>query len=280
MRLHSAALDAARRSRSREAHAPVLARRGDDARRCPAACALRALSIRIRMICATRSGSQERLDRLAANAQLQVRVVRGERRQELRGDGPRELARRRSARGAARASRPPGARGPAGPSRACRSRSTCSRSWSRKRRARLVVEVLVLQQLEEAAEREDRRAQLVRRGGDEALARASSSCGELALHVVERCASCAELVLAVDREARARSRRRRRAGRRSPCARTRPPSERADEERGEHREGQRDDRGDDDPRAHEVDAALARRRSGVGVRRRRSRRRARRPVRR
>ena len=37
--------------------------------------------------------------------------------------------------------------------------------------ARLVVEVLVLEQLEEAAEREQRGAQLVRGGGDEALAR-------------------------------------------------------------------------------------------------------------
>ena len=36
---------------------------------------------------------------------------------------------------------------------------------------RLVVEVLVLEQLHEAAEREDRRAQLVRCGGDEFLAR-------------------------------------------------------------------------------------------------------------
>ena len=41
-----------------------------------------------------------------------------------------------------------------------------------ERVARLGVEVLVLEQLEEAAEREDRRAQLVRGGRDEALARA------------------------------------------------------------------------------------------------------------
>ena len=68
-------------------------------------------------------------------------------------------------------------------------------------RARLGVEVLVLEQLEEPAEREDRRAQLVRRGRDEALAR-GVELGELALHVVERDRELAELVVAVDREAR------------------------------------------------------------------------------
>src|SRR5205823_5723724 len=59
--------------------------------------------------------------------------------------------------------------------------------------ARLVVEVLVLEQLEEAAEREDRRAQLVRRGCDEPLA-GVLELGELALHVVQRARQAAELV--------------------------------------------------------------------------------------
>ena len=64
---------------------------------------------------------------------------------------------------------------------------------------RLVVEVLVLEQLEEAAEREDRRTQLVRRGRDEAPAR-GLDLGELALHVVQRARELAELVVAVGRE--------------------------------------------------------------------------------
>ena len=50
---------------------------------------------------------------------------------------------------------------------------------------RLVVELLVLEQLDEAAEREDRRAQLVRGVGDELLARAVDAA-ELLLHLVER----------------------------------------------------------------------------------------------
>ena len=61
---------------------------------------------------------------------------------------------------------------------------------------RLLVEVLVGEQLEEAAEREDRRAQLVRRGGDELLARAVEP-RELVLHVVERGRELAELVVGV-----------------------------------------------------------------------------------
>ena len=50
--------------------------------------------------------------------------------------------------------------------------------------ARLLVEVLVLEQLHEAAEREDRRAQLVRGRGDELLARHVDPA-ELLLHLVE-----------------------------------------------------------------------------------------------
>ena len=44
------------------------------------------------MICATRSGSHVGLHGLPADAQLEVRVVRGEGRQELRGDRLGELA--------------------------------------------------------------------------------------------------------------------------------------------------------------------------------------------
>ena len=62
--------------------------------------------------------------------------------------------------------------------------------------ARLVVELLVGQQLEEPAEREDRRAQLVRGGGDELLARPVEP-GELVLHVVERGRELAQLVVGV-----------------------------------------------------------------------------------
>ena len=66
---------------------------------------------------------------------------------------------------------------------------------------RLVVELLVLEQLEEAAEREDRRAQLVRRRRDEAPPR-GLDLRELALHVVERAGELAELVVAVGGEDR------------------------------------------------------------------------------
>ena len=81
------------------------------------------------------------------------------------------------------------------------SRSTWSRSWRRNCVARLLVELLVGEQLEEAAEREDRRAQLVRGGGDEALAR-RVELGELAAHVVELAGQLAELVVGSTRERR------------------------------------------------------------------------------
>ena len=70
-----------------------------------------------------------------------------------------------------------------------------------KRRAVVLVEVLLLQQLQEPAEREQRRAQLVRRGRDEALARVVE-LGELAAHLLQRVGELAELVVRVDREAR------------------------------------------------------------------------------
>ena len=66
--------------------------------------------------------------------------------------------------------------------------------------ARLLVELLVLEQLEEAAEREERRAQLVRGLRDELLARVVEP-RELALHVVEGGAELAELVVGVGLDA-------------------------------------------------------------------------------
>ena len=59
--------------------------------------------------------------------------------------------------------------------------------------ARVRVEVLLGQELEEPAQREERRAQLVRRIGDEVLARAVD-LGEPGLHEVERARHLAELV--------------------------------------------------------------------------------------
>ena len=58
----------------------------------------------------------------------------------------------------------------------------------------LLVEVLVLEQLEEPADREDRRAQLVRGGRDEPLA-AAIQLGELLLHLVQRAPEPPELLL-------------------------------------------------------------------------------------
>src|SRR4029078_13533353 len=60
----------------------------------------------------------------------------------------------------------------------------------------LLVEVLVGEQLEEAAEREDRRPQLVRRRCDELLARPVDRA-ERVLHVVERGGELPELVVRV-----------------------------------------------------------------------------------
>ena len=79
-------------------------------------------------------------------------------------------------------------------------RSTCARIWAQEHLPGLRVELLVGEQLEEAAEREDRRAQLVRGGRDEALAR-GVELGQLTAHVVQRARQLPDLVLAVDREA-------------------------------------------------------------------------------
>ena len=63
------------------------------------------------------------------------------------------------------------------------------------------VELLVLEQLDEPAEREDRRAQLVRGVRDELAPRAVDAL-ELSLHLVERARELPELVLGVHRERR------------------------------------------------------------------------------
>ena len=62
--------------------------------------------------------------------------------------------------------------------------------------------VLVLEQLDEAAEAEDRRAQLVRGVGDELFA-GSVELGQAALHFVEGAGELAELARGVDRDAAA-----------------------------------------------------------------------------
>ena len=74
----------------------------------------------------------------------------------------------------------------------CR-RSTCSRIVREELGARVRVELLVLEQLDEAAEGEDRRAQLVRGVGDELLA-ARCRAREASLHLVEGARELAELV--------------------------------------------------------------------------------------
>ena len=66
-------------------------------------------------------------------------------------------------------------------------------------RAGLGIQILVLEQLDEPAQREDRRPQLVRRGRDELLAR-RLELGELVLHLVERDRELPQLVARVDRD--------------------------------------------------------------------------------
>ena len=172
--LQVAALDAGAEVGHRQPHAPVAPRRGRGRRRCRPACG----SARCR------SGSAGSAP--PAQGRTRPRPVRRsrrssrcdscarERRRELGGDALGELA--DVGRLGAQLERAASSRDRSSSSVASlRRRSTCSRSWSRNGRARLLVEVLVLEQLEEAAEREDRRAQLVRGGGDELLARAVSS---------------------------------------------------------------------------------------------------------
>ena len=114
--------------------------------------------------------------------------------------------------------------------------------------SRLVVELLVLDQLEEAAQREDRRAQLVAGGRDEAPASVLEAL-ELALHVRERLREAPELVArgvgevrleVADRDAL-----------RDPLEAQQAHRQRArDEHAGEQRDEQRDRGREQDPRAH------------------------------
>ena len=147
------------------------------------------------MTCATRSGSHVDLDRLGPSAHLQLGVVRGERGRELAGDLARELAHvGRLGPQLERAGLQPREVEQLG--RELAHARDLAAQLGEELGARLLVELLVLQQLEEAAEREDRRAQLVRRGRDELLARRVEP-RELALHVVERGRELAELVVRV-----------------------------------------------------------------------------------
>jgi hypothetical protein len=110
--------------------------------------------------------------------------------------------------------------------------------------AGLLVELLVLDQLEEAAEREDRRAELVRGGGDEALA-GGVELLQLELHLVERRGELAELVGRVDQEAPAEVAAGHPAGR--PLESLDPQAEGAGDQRaGQEGEGEGDEPGDQD----------------------------------
>src|SRR5205085_3368764 len=133
------------------------------------------------------------LARAARQAQLEVRVVLGERRRELRRDGAGEvsdvgrlgaqleragLELRQVEKLQGQLLQPLG----------------LLADLAEELLALLLFELLVLQQLDEPGKREDRRAQLVGGRRDEALAR-GVELGELALHVVERLCQLAELVL-------------------------------------------------------------------------------------
>ena len=167
----------------------------------PAGVCVSALSIRIRRIWATRSGSQTASIgspcRAAARARESCLSSAGANSDVTRlARSPRSVASGRSSSEPA-SSLERSSRSVASLPR----RATCSRTTGDELAPRLVVELLVLEQLEEAAEREDRRAQLVRRGRDEAPPR-GLDLRELALHVVERARELAELVVAVGREDR------------------------------------------------------------------------------
>src|SRR5215212_3966961 len=121
-----------------------------------------------------------------------MRLVRGERRRELSGHGPGQVAdvgrfgaQLERSRLQAREVQQLG--------RQLAQAVDLLAQLAQEGRARLLVELLVLEQLQEAAEREDRRAQLVRRGGDEAPP-SGLELGELALHRVQGARELAELV--------------------------------------------------------------------------------------
>ena len=152
------------------------------------------------MTCATRSGSQSAWTGRGRHAQLEARVVLLQGRLELAGD----VARQRREVGGLGAQLDGAGLQPREVEQVGGELAQARDLLADLRQeaiARLVVEVLVLQQLEEPAEGEDRRAQLVRGRGDEALA-GRVQLGELQAHAVERAAELSELVGAPEREPR------------------------------------------------------------------------------
>ena len=154
-----------------------------------------ALSSRIRSTCATRSGSQSSSIGSSGRSSRTRDVVPLRGRRELAGDLARELA-------DVGRLRPQLERAGLQPREVEQLGGELAHAVDlaaqlvEELAPRLLVEVLVGQQLEEAAEREDRRAQLVRGGGDELLARPVEP-RELVLHVVERGRELAQLVVGV-----------------------------------------------------------------------------------
>ena len=165
------------------------------------------------MICATRSGSARAIAGVRRGLVPRSRSRAARRRRRTRRRRAPPAGRGRRPRRGSRSRRRRASRGRAGrwsASSAGRpARASCART-----RARRVVGLLVLEQLDEAAEREDRRAQLVRGVGDELLAGAVEP-REPPLHLVEGQRELADLVGGVDRDRRPRSRPRRPARRRA-----------------------------------------------------------------
>ena len=164
----------------------------------PGGVCLSALSTRMRSTWATLTGSQKASAGPRAQSELEVGVVLGQRRLELGGHRPRQLGQVDGL----------GAQlGGAGldPREIQQVDGELAQALDlladlgHEAGAVLLVDVVVLEQLDEAAEREDRRAQLVGGGGDERLAGAVD-LGQLALHLVERPGQVAELVVGVDRD--------------------------------------------------------------------------------
>ena len=193
------------------------------------------------------------LDRAARQAQLEVRVVLGERRRELRRDRAGEvsdvgrlgaqleragLELRQVEKLQGQLLQPLG----------------LLADLAEELLALLLFELLVLQQLDEPGKREDRRAQLVGGRRDEALAR-GVELGELALHVVERLCQLAELVLRVGRDRLREVAGGHLLGRLLEALD--PARERAgDEEAGQHGEGHRHDAGQRDAPPDQRDRVL------------------------
>src|SRR5712691_3348685 len=120
-------------------------------------------------------------------------------------------------------------------------------------RLRLRIELLVRHQLEEAAEREERRPQLVGSVGDELPARVLELSQALP-HALERRRELAELVSSGIGYGLAE------VAARDPVRRPLEPADPPGKDRGcdvsdEEREGQRDQTGDNQPAADQVDAA-------------------------